>query len=453
MYRGGEAEELEQTVDDILLDAVCRGDTAGVQEAIRNGADVNDTFPPPPLITACSQGFPDVVRILLDAGADPRWQNRHGYSTFLSACSAGNVAIVEMLLNHDKGAQEIGDFGSWGTPLLNAIKSRHSLDIVRFLLDQGANVHAVNDRNINGLMLACRDGGLAIVRLLLNAGVDVEARTIDQQTALHFATFAIHPCLEVARELVLRHNANMFAVDQKGATPFDGACKLERAAVVADLLLELYGNKMTEEHGGVTLHAFLTFAEYSFAETEAFHPPLNPLRIILPLGKLTLKHLRTLLSTLDTELIRHRDDNGKLPIHIACQADPPVEILAVLVELDSATLHIADNTGMLPIHLLCCCSGVVVDHASLLYQVEQGGIGTLAARNRQGALPLHILCGSTNPSLRTVQYLIQSFPGSVSAPTPAGQYPFMLAACKPSPASLSVVYELIRVNPDLAVPR
>ena len=102
----------------------------------------------------------------------------------------------------------------------------------------------------------------------------------------------------------------------------------------------------------------------------------------------------------------------------------------------------------------CCVAfGVVVDDASLLYLVEQGGIGTLTARNRQGALPLHILCGSTNPSLRTVQYLIQSFPGSVSASTPAGQYPFMLAAGETSSSSLSVVYELIRVNPDLAVPR
>jgi hypothetical protein len=94
-----------------------------------------------------------------------------------------------------------------------------------------------------------------------------------------------------------------------------------------------------------------------------------------------------------------------------------------------------------------------VDYASVLFNVEQGGVGTLAARNQQGAQPLHVLCGSTNPPLRAVQYIIQSFPGSVATRTNAGQYPFMIAACESSAASLSVVYELVRANPNLVVPR
>jgi hypothetical protein len=48
--------------------------------------------------------------------------------------------------------------------------------------------------------------------------------------------------------------------------------------------------------------------------------------------------------------------------------------------------------------------------------------------------------------------LIQSFPGSVAAPTNAGHFPFMVAACETSSASLSVVYELVRANPALVVP-
>ena len=51
----------------------------------------------------------------------------------------------------------------------------------------------------------------------------------------------------------------------------------------------------------------------------AVHRPLNPLRIRLPLVTLTLLPFRTLLCTLDAELIRNRNtqhDSGKLPIHI-----------------------------------------------------------------------------------------------------------------------------------------
>ena len=106
----------------------------------------------------------------------------------------------------------------------------------------------------------------------------------------------------------------------------------------------------------------------------------------------------------------------------------------MLAEMDTATLPIADNTGALPIH-------------------SQGGFGTLAARNRDGAMPLHILCGSTNPSLRTVQFLDQSFPGSVEAQMNVERYPFMVAASESSSASLSVVHELVRTIPGLVIPK
>ena len=178
---------------------------------------------------------------------------------------------------------------------------------------------------------------------------------------------------------------------------------------------------------------------------------MSPWRIILPLGKLTLDHFRILLHSLDHLMTRTQDDSGMLPIHIACQTKAPVEVLALILEHDPTTLHIADSNGNLPLHECCC--GDVVD-SSVRFIVEQGGVGTLAARNsHEGALPLHILCGSTNPSLRTVQYLIQSFPGSVEARTNEGLYPFMIAACESSTASLSVVYELVRTHPNFVVLR
>ena len=208
---------------------------------------------------------------------------------------------------------------------------------------------------------------------------------------------------------------------------------------------------MTHEHGRLTIHAVLGAAQYSQFEEGfgVFHPPLTLLRICLPLGKLTLQHFRTLISTLDPELIRSRDDSGKLPIHIACRNKAPVEVLALIAEQDFATLQMADHTGALPIHEGC---GGAVDDSSVRFVVEHGGVGTLAARNQEGSMPLHVLCASTNPPLRTVQYLMQSYPTAMAAQTNSGQYPFMIAADESSTASLSVVYEVVRTNPDLVTP-
>ena len=151
--------------------------------------------------------------------------------------------------------------------------------------------------------------------------------------------------------------------------------------------------------GRLALHAVLGAAEYSFAIDVEFHPTLNPLRIRLPLGNVTLKHVHMLFHSFAAEFI--------LPIHIACQNNAPVEV------------QLADYSGALLIHLLHHGANFA-EYASVRYLVEQGGVGTLAARNRDGALPLHVLCGSTSPSLRTVQYLIQSCSGSLAARTKNG---------------------------------
>jgi hypothetical protein len=172
-------------------------------------------------------------------------------------------------------------------------------------------------------MVACQSGiGLEIVRQLLAAGSDLEARDRSQETALHKA--AIHGVVDVLRELILHHKANLFAVDEDGNTPFDVACSRKISEVV-NPMLEIYGSKLTKEYGPLASHALLITAKYSFSETRPFHPPLYPLQIRLPLGMPPLEHLRTLMQTLDTESIRNRDDSGKLPIHIACQTNAPVD--------------------------------------------------------------------------------------------------------------------------------
>ena len=443
-----EDEKLPE-IDIALWDAVDRNYAAMVQQALRTGANVNCTSRgTTPLMCACYQGFDEIVRILLNAGANPWRRNFMGSSAMFSAVEQGHLSTIEALIDHDKGLLEIEEvYGV--TPLLRAIEYR-KFEIGHFLLDRGANSLATTAYGSTTLMRACgRNADLRLARRLLAAGVAVESRDRRLRTALHHA--ADHHSVEIMRELITEHNANIFAVDNTRKTPFDvGACAF---------LIESYSNMLIQKHGRLALHAILGTAEYSFKTAYGFRPPQNPLRIRIPLGELTLQHFRTLLSTfctllstLDAELIRNRDESGKLLIHIACQTNAPVEVLSLLSEIDPMTLQIADDSGALPMHSLCG-SLAPAEYACVRFLVEQGGVGTLAARNRDGALPLHVLCGSSNPSLRIVQFLIQSFPASVAARTKAGQYPFMIAACNTSTASLSVVYELVRATPNLVVTR
>ena len=434
-----------------LVAAVEQNAAAAVRQAMRNKANVNCVSDDAtPLTRACQRGYDDIVRILLKAGANARWMDCNGCSAI---SHARHLSIVEMLLNHDNGLLEISDYRGQ-TPLFLAIDSQRT-NIVQLLLDRGANVQAKDVDKMTALMLACQQNNVEIMRLLLAAQADPHARDYFQQTALHHAVVGRSGELAL-RELIQVHNADMFAVDKNGCTPFDVATR-----DVADCLLQLYGDKMTRDHGRLALHTILRSAEYSFVtdddDDDHWHPPLTVVHIRLPLGTLKLEHFRTVLhnlDTLDSELIWNRDDSGKLPIHIACESNVPVEVMTLIVEMDPATLRIADHRGSLPLHLLCCSGTTPTDDASVQHLVQQGGVGTLAVRNQLGDLPIHNLVASTNPTLRTVQYLIQSFPGSVTARSEdEGPYPFMAAACDTSSASLSVVYELVRASPALVLPR
>ena len=454
--------------DDLFYDAVWRNDFNGVRRALRDGAYINTVYwrddgicrhrNLTPLLIACAMGHDEMVRLLLDAGAKTlaKTTRYSGDPTPVTiACEKGHLAIVQMLINHDSRLldQEDNSERSDGlTPVMVASTGGY-IEICRFLMDRGCDIHGTDGKGTTALMLAAEKGHVEVVRLLLDAGANVEVCDEEEEmTALHHS--AVHGRIDAMRELIL-HGANICSVDHIGLTPFDLAF-YDSQEEAADLLVEMYSSRLSQhEEGRLALHALLLIAEYSFEDCDDDNDELH---VKIELGTLEWKHWRTLLLSVDEELLRQRDDSGKLPIHIACQAKAPVEVLTALVERDPATLHVADRAGCLALHECCCRFRDTKEWTSALrFFVDRGGVGTLAARNRDGALPLHVLCGASTTTssqpLPLVQSLIQGFPGALSTRTNAGLYPFMIAASNSSLSSLCVLYEVVRANPVLVVPR
>ena len=149
----------------------------------------------------------------------------------------------------------------------------------------------------------------------------------------------------------------MFAVTNDGETPLDLASignRKSRAEIVG-CLFTAYGAKVFTNEGLLSIHSILRAATYSHVEYAGVQPALCTLRTHLPLGKLTLEHMRTLFQSFDTDLIRSsRDATGELPLHAASRAGAPVEILLLLVqEFGAGALGAPDNSGGLPLHAAC----------------------------------------------------------------------------------------------------
>ncbi len=133
---------------------------------------------------AAGKGQLDVVKLLLDRGADVNARDSRGYTPLLSASEMGHLDIVKQLL---EGGADVNARDSHGyTPLLLASQMGY-LDVVKHLLEKGADVNAKRHKGFTALMVASRVGYLDFVKLLLDKGADLNARDSNGLTALGWA--------------------------------------------------------------------------------------------------------------------------------------------------------------------------------------------------------------------------------------------------------------------------
>lgn len=129
-----------------------------------------------PLNIAAREGHIEVVRYLLEVGAEPDLPSKHYRETPLwSACSRGRFKIAKLL--HEKAPQTINTPSYDGeTPLIVACASG-ALDLVRFLVENGADVTLRSSTYGSCVAKAfSRDGAPAykIVKVLIEHGLGVD---------------------------------------------------------------------------------------------------------------------------------------------------------------------------------------------------------------------------------------------------------------------------------------
>ncbi|KAI9827412.1 MAG: hypothetical protein M1819_006953 [Sarea resinae] len=119
------------------------------------------------LQVASFAGHENVIRLLLDHGADVNQSGPHG-TALQAASSRGNSNMAQLLLNH--GA-DVNQFGPHGAALRIASSRGHEI-VVRLLLRHGADVVQTGPCS-TALKEASSKGHRNVVRLLLNHDADV----------------------------------------------------------------------------------------------------------------------------------------------------------------------------------------------------------------------------------------------------------------------------------------
>jgi len=139
-----------------------------------------------PLHRASGNGRAEVVRILLEHGADPIAQNKRGLAPLHRASDRGHVEVVRLLIGFGAGVSARDDQG-W-TPLHWASDRGHG-DVACVLLEHGADATAHDEQGWTPLHRASDQGHAELARALLERGrAEVTARDKYGWTPLRHAT-------------------------------------------------------------------------------------------------------------------------------------------------------------------------------------------------------------------------------------------------------------------------
>ena len=84
-----------------------------------------------------------IVRLLLDRGADKENANNDGDTPLYYACSKGHLEVARLLLDRGADVEKAGEDG--GTLLLYGARFDGHLEVARLFLDHGADKDAADE--------------------------------------------------------------------------------------------------------------------------------------------------------------------------------------------------------------------------------------------------------------------------------------------------------------------
>jgi ankyrin repeat protein len=193
--------------------AAAQNHCALLEWLLEEGLDLaaRDDFGHSALQIAVNSNSVDAARLLLAKGADVHERDDNDYGLVHAVSFAHDNAMLELLLNAGANVNDVSGGGSW--PLHDACEQGDA-GAVAYLLHRGAKPDLTSTGK-TALFAAVASDSLDCVRLLLEAGADVNASDCDQWTCL------FHLRSETVAKFLLEHGADPSLPDQCGGLPED----------------------------------------------------------------------------------------------------------------------------------------------------------------------------------------------------------------------------------------
>lgn len=373
LNRGAKLSEKNGTGHQELGHAVDTGSSEIVRLLLDAGAKPNDgkgvSFC---LARAAQRGYLDVVKLLIDRGANVAPEGTGGFYFMLQVANGNNVDALKLILDKRK---ELGK-EDLGTVLISACMSGRP-EIVEFLLSRGADVNVRNEGDQRTpLHAAAHRGSSKLIKLLIDAGADVNARNKSGASPLialasawpmgcghrdHAVAFDESAFKGV--QFLIAAGADVNAADNEGRTALAWA-RMKGYTKIAETLTKL-GAKETKGYGAAEIENYAALLE--------------------SIGTGKLQAVKDLLA--QGAEVNRATPGGMTPLMSACTGLYKHPNMVRLLLENKANVHASDGSGRTALMWAIsnnCGSGIV----RLL--LEHGADANI--KDKSGSTPLIVLC-------------------------------------------------------------
>lgn len=166
---------------DALFAAIRQGDAGEVERALKSGIspEAVDADGTPAVMAAALFGDARLLDVLLARRADPNAKGPGGTTALMWAVP--DLAKVRSLLDH--GAAVNAKSETERTALLVAASYPRTVDVLKLLLNRGADLRAQDRGGATALSLAVRSADVDVVRFLVDRGLDPAALAVAERRA------------------------------------------------------------------------------------------------------------------------------------------------------------------------------------------------------------------------------------------------------------------------------
>jgi ankyrin repeat protein len=335
------------------------------------------------LTLAVLGGDVEIVKLLINKGADVNKPNLTGDSALHLATLKGNAAMVELLINKGAG---LNILNSKGDHALHLAAGEGNAAIVKLLIDKGVTVDIKDSKGNTALHFAAVMGNAEIVELLIAKGADLDKEDLQGNTALHIA--AGEGRAEIV-ELLINKGADLNRQDSTGSTALHVAAGEGKVAIVKLLIDKGAALNIQNLEGETALH--VAAGEGNAAIVELLiakgadidikdNQGKTPLDLAVEMGD------RDMLITLLVENAKHLgyiDARKEYALHLAVKSGNNKAIVELLKD-ESINKNEFNEEGKTVLHLAVERCGIEIVKSIIHFKVN------LTMRDDSGKAALHL---------------------------------------------------------------